>query len=209
MRATLSDLPTGALAIRPWPDQVIDALGHDPRSPYVERFWLSVLGPSTTWLLRRVAAGLETAPSGFELPIAETARSLGLGGEGRNSPFIRTLQRCCQFEVAHPEEPGVLAFRRKLPPLARRHIERLPEFLQVEHARWHEHAVQGPDLEQLRRRSRHLALSLLELGEDPEATERQLLRWHFHPALCHEATRWAWARHQQAHAVADDGPTAA
>lgn len=26
-----------ALVIRPWPDPVIDVLGHDPRSPYVER----------------------------------------------------------------------------------------------------------------------------------------------------------------------------
>ena len=38
------------LAIRPWPDPVIDAVGHDPRSSYVEHFWLGVLGPSTTWL---------------------------------------------------------------------------------------------------------------------------------------------------------------
>lgn len=33
------------LAIRPWPDPVIDTLGHDPRSLYVERFWLPTLGP--------------------------------------------------------------------------------------------------------------------------------------------------------------------
>jgi hypothetical protein len=34
----------------------------------------------------------------------------------------------------------------------------------------------------MRNRSRRLALSLLELGEDLEATERQLHRWRFHPA---------------------------
>jgi hypothetical protein len=28
-----------------WPDLVIDALGHDPRSWYVEQFWLGVIGP--------------------------------------------------------------------------------------------------------------------------------------------------------------------
>ncbi len=32
--------PVSVLSIRPWPDGVIDALGHDPRSLYVERFWL-------------------------------------------------------------------------------------------------------------------------------------------------------------------------
>lgn len=31
--------------VTPWPDPVIDAVGHDARSPYVERFWLSILGP--------------------------------------------------------------------------------------------------------------------------------------------------------------------
>jgi hypothetical protein len=75
---------TDALHIKPWPDPVIDRVGHDPRSAYVERFWLGILGPSTTWLLRRLAAGLEAAPAGFDLTLSETARCLGLGGEGRS-----------------------------------------------------------------------------------------------------------------------------
>ena len=41
------------LPIRPWPDPLIEALGFDPRSAYVEQYWLGILGPSTTWLLRR------------------------------------------------------------------------------------------------------------------------------------------------------------
>ncbi len=32
--------PPDTLAIQPWPDGVIDALGHDPRSHYVEQYWL-------------------------------------------------------------------------------------------------------------------------------------------------------------------------
>ena len=164
------------LAIRPWPDPVIDPVGHDPRSAYVERFWLGVLGPSTTWLLRRMAAGLEAHPAGFDLPLSETARALGLGGDGRHSPFVRALTRCCQFELAVPGDEGVLAVRRKLPPLNRRQLVRLPDALQAEHERWQEAELQAPPLEALRRRSRRLALSLLELGEDLEATERQLRR---------------------------------
>ncbi|MDQ4130345.1 MAG: hypothetical protein M3133_05055, partial [Actinomycetota bacterium] len=80
------------LPVRPWPDPVIDSLGHDPRSPYVERFWLGVLGPSTTWLLRLLASELEANPEGFELDLAEAAQILGLGGRGgRHSPFMRSL----------------------------------------------------------------------------------------------------------------------
>src|SRR5215217_7591675 len=100
--ATLSTLdPTTRLEIKPWPDPVIDRMGHDPRSPYVERFWLSILGPSTTWLLRRLAAGFEASPTGFVLDLGDTARALGLGNRrGPNSPFTRALVRCRQFGFA-------------------------------------------------------------------------------------------------------------
>lgn len=197
MPVTLPTLPADQVHVRPWPDAVIDAVGHDPRSPYVERFWLGVLGPSATWLLRRVASGLEASPAGFDLPLEDTARALGLGAPGKHSPFLRTLARCCQFQLAQPQGDGVLAFRRRMPPLNRRQLVRLPESIQLEHESWQDHEREVPDIEKLRRRSRRLALSLLELGEDPEATERQLLRWRFHPALCHESTRWAQDRHRE------------
>ena len=198
MPAALPPLVAETLTVRPWPDPVIDKLGHDPRSAYVERFWLGVLGPSTTWLLRRVAAGLEAEPAGFELPLAETARALGLGGEGRNSPFVRALARCCQFEVAQPAGDGVLNVRRRLPPLNRRQLVRLPEALQAEHQRWVEAEARVSDVERMRNRSRRLALSLVELGEDLEATERQLHRWRFHPSIARESSLWAWEQHRQA-----------
>jgi hypothetical protein len=43
----------------------------------------------------------------------------------------------------------------------------------------------------MKERARSLALSMLELGEDTEAIERQLHHWRFHPAVAHEAMRWA------------------
>lgn len=202
MPATLVLPTTDSLHVKPWPDPVIDQVGHDPRSAYVEQFWLGILGPSTTWLLRRVAAGLEAAPAGFDLPLADTARSLGIRGEGASSPFVRALGRCCQFQLASAEDDGVLVVRRKLPPLNRRQLARLPEPVQAQHQHWQDRELQTPLLEKLRRRSRCLALSLLELGEDLEATERQLLRWRFHPALCHESAAWAWERHVRALAEA-------
>ena len=33
------------LRVEPWADPVVDHLGHDPRSAYVEQFWLPILGP--------------------------------------------------------------------------------------------------------------------------------------------------------------------
>jgi len=194
---TMLTFTTETLTIRPWADEVVDRLGFDPRSPYVELFWLGILGPSTTWLLRRLAAGFDASPDGFELPLGETARALGLGdGLGRNAPILRSVNRMIQFGMAISTGEGQLAARRRLPPLASRHLERLSPALREEHHRWQAAAQRSTEDDQ-RRRARQLALSLVELGEDPEAVERQLLRWRYHPSLAQEASQWAWSRKEQ------------
>lgn len=191
-------MPT-TLEIHPWPDAVIDAVGHDPRSSYVETFWLGILGPSTTWLLRRFARGFEASPAGFTLPLDDTARALGLAtSASRHSAFTRALTRCVQFDLAQQRGDDVLAVRRKVPPLNRRQVIRLPDDLQRAHKDWQDAQLAGPSVDAQRRRSRQLALSLLELGEDLETAERQLQRWRFHPAMAHEAAAWAWDRHRRA-----------
>ncbi len=190
-------LPRKTLAVTAWPDRVVDALGHDPRSAYTETFWLPIVGPSTTLFLRRVANELDRQPDGFDLVIDEVALAMGLGGKGgRNSPFVRTIARSCQFDLAQMCGDAGLAVRRKLPPLTRHQVSRLPEPLQAEHQRWHDLELQVPSIEQRRRRARRLALSLIELGEPRDLTERQLHQWHFHPAMACEAADWAWDHHR-------------
>ncbi|MEZ5177709.1 MAG: hypothetical protein R2746_05340 [Acidimicrobiales bacterium] len=165
-------LPTDQLHITPWLDPVIDLVGHDLRSPYVERFWLPILGPTTTFLLRRIAASLGEQPEGFDLPLLDTAASLGLGTKGgRNS------RRSCEAIRAVGHVQGLLPWRRAPSRcaagsrLTRVQLTRLPAPLQDEHAAWQEQALRTPDLETQRRRARRLALSLAELGEDDEAIE--------------------------------------
>jgi hypothetical protein len=182
---------------------VIDEVGHDPRSVYVERFWLGVLGPSSVVFLRRLAAELESSPSGFTLPLEETARTLGLGMRGgRNSPFLRTITRCAQFHLVQFDERGAtLLARRKLPPLTRGQITKLPERLQNQHQDWQANPALADARQRVR--GRRLALSLFELGEGVETAESQLLRWRFPPAVARDATAWAWRRHAEARAAAE------
>lgn len=189
------DLPIDHLRISRWDDPVVDALGHDPRSAYVERFWLALLGPTTTLLVRRLAAQLEDEPGGFDLPLEETARTLGLGLRGGLSgPFYRALARTGQFHITKAVGPQELATRTRLQTLTRHQIERLPATLREEHAAWEAAASVAPSAEEHRARARRLALGLFELGDEPEAVERQLHRWHVHPGMAHEAVRWARAR---------------
>jgi hypothetical protein len=191
------DLPpdTDYVLVRPWFDPVVDRVGHDPRSPYVERFWLGVLGPSVTWLLRYLVGRLENEPDGFDLELDACAKAIGLGRlQGPNAAFPRTILRTCQFGMARLLGGTTFEVRRKLPPLSQRQLARLPEALRAEHAEWVDGAPPEPATDELRDRARRLALSLVELGEDREGTERQLLRWRFHPTLATEATDWALDR---------------
>jgi hypothetical protein len=190
------------LDVRPWSDPVVDQLGHDPRSPYVERFWLGILGPSATWFLRHVADRFDHEPDGFTLDLAHCASAIGLGRHGGpTASFFRTLTRCCQFNVARVAGDSTLQVRRMLAPLSRRQVSRLSEALQVEHQRWGDTAPATAETAALTDRARRLALSLLELGEDPPTTERQLHRWRFHPAIARDATAWAVAQRHESRPV--------
>jgi hypothetical protein len=189
---SLPTFPLATLRIEAWPDPVIDEVGYPVASPYVEQFWLGLLGPSSTWLLRRLVARLEAAPDGFDLDLGLTATELGLGiRSGRHSPFVRSIERCCRFGAAQQVGESLLRVRRKLPPLTRAQIARLPLALQEQHEAWTAPPAPSLPVHELRERARGLALSMLELGEDTEAVERQLHRWRLHPAIAHEAVAWA------------------
>ena len=169
-------LDAGTLVtIRPWIDPVVDDRGHDPRSRYVEIFWLGVLGPTATWLLRRLASGLEVKPDGYELDLQVTAASMGLKfSTGRSSPFSRALQRCVMFGMAHPLPDGGLAVRRRIPPVGHRHLRRMPEQLQLEHAGWLPNARSSDGSEEAFVRAHQLARTMLNVGDDRNVIEHQL-----------------------------------
>lgn len=89
--------------------------------------------------MRRLAAGFEYSPEGFDLDLAETARSLGLGDRsGRHSPFVRSINRTIQFGLAHLSGEDALSVRRRVPPLNRARLCRLSPALQARHAAWQE-----------------------------------------------------------------------
>ncbi|MFO7591330.1 MAG: hypothetical protein R6X23_10610 [Acidimicrobiia bacterium] len=197
-------MPT-TLTICPWPDPVLDTVGHDPRSLYVESFWLPTLGPTAVLLLRHLAAKFDEHPDGIELPVADASRALGLGERsGTSSPIVRSLQRLETFDLACSDGRGTVAVRRNLPPAHSRHVRKLPSELRSAHAGWAEDRLAEPPLAEARRRARRIALVLLEQGDDADHAERVLHSTGFHPSVCRDATRWAWERHREALAAAEE-----
>jgi hypothetical protein len=181
------------IRVLPLPDPVVDTLGHDPRAPYPERFWLPTLGPTAFLLIRYMAHRFDRAPEGFTLDLAETSRCLGLGERGgRNSPMARSLGRIVQFDLAAQYDDETLAVRRSMPPINRRHVRRLPPSAQEEHDAWvRAHLAETP-LAAARRNARRMALLLLGLGDTAPGVERALGTAGFNPAVARDAAGWAW-----------------
>ncbi len=185
-----------ALRVSAWDDPVVDNLGHDPRSLYVERYWLGVLGPSTVWFIRRVADHLDREPAGFTMPLHQWARELGIGmRQGKRSPFMRSIDRACQFGLARQLSDTELAVRRHMPPLTQGQLKRLPEPLQQAHDQWRKAQLGTSALPQHENQARAIALALLESGSSVGQTERQMLAWEFDEVLAYRALGWA-RRHQ-------------
>jgi hypothetical protein len=195
------DVPDAApeptrLLVRPWADPVVDHQGHDPRSAYVELFWLPLLGPSATLLARSFARGLEAEPAGFTVTVEEASRGLGLGlPAGRRSPFHRTLARLAQFRLAHLGGGEVVLARRRFPGLTRVQIAKLPPGRRAALDAYRAAELRAPALPAMREQARTLALTLLQVGETPAETEAHLHRLRFHPTLARESTVWAVAHH--------------
>ncbi len=122
------------IVVLPWHDPIVEPLGFDAHSDYVELFWLPILGPTASWALRRLAAGFEAYPEGYELDLEETAAALGLSlAQGPQSQFHKALQRCVLFGLMRNLQAGI-AVRRIVPPLTVRQTRRLPLHLQHAHS---------------------------------------------------------------------------
>ncbi len=192
------DPTLSSLWIELWADERTERYGHSARSPYVERFWLGILGPSSTWLLRSISYGLEVAPSGFDLATQDTARVLGLGERtGKFSPFVRAIGRLCQFELAYLRG-STLVVRSHVPWLDRRQVTRLPESLQREHQQWEEAEIAASQSIAKERRASNVAMSSARTGASIEDIERLLTRAGCGAALAFELACWATEHHELA-----------
>jgi len=170
---------SATITLIPWKGAPGSRPSHDARSPYVERCWLPILGPSTLLFLRFAVEMLDDAGEGASLALGEIARALGLGGRaGDTGPFLRMLSRAVDFHVAKWVNTGTVAVRRDLPELSPRQLERAPEVVRTAHRSLRRSdGRRAPDDEHALR----LAQALAALGETSAEIERQLRKWQFPP----------------------------
>ena len=107
---------------------------------YVEMLWLPVIGPSSTWLLRRLGSWALAFPDGVSVVLPELSESLGLGWTaGVHSSLQRSMRRLVMFGLARwsGESFDVAAV---VPPVSNRQLERLSPGLVRAHDRMIERA---------------------------------------------------------------------
>ncbi len=181
-----------------WRDKRRDPYGHDPRSSYAEQFWLSVIGPTTTWFLRLCSDTLEqhgAQPGSAVVNLNEAARVMGVGHHSSgNGVMARTVQRACRFSAARFEGPDTLAIRYRLPLLSPTQLRRLPASQQRRHQEFVGVAAVDRSSIQGEAMARKLALTMLECGESRHSTERHLGRCGFSVRVASDALRWAAAQ---------------
>jgi hypothetical protein len=124
------------LMLQPWTEH--DTPGFHPLSPYVEFCYLPVLGPTATWLYRRLG-GMVACNGQIEVDLADLATSMGLGRSiGPNSKLARSLGRLVHHNVARWDAIEMMSVRTELPPLSPLRVRRLPFTERV----CHEYAVE-------------------------------------------------------------------
>lgn len=116
-------------------DPVVEMHGYSCDSDYVETFWLPILGPTATWLVRLLARDLEQHPAGLTADLAEIAARLGVAwNRDRPSTLGRAFARCQMFGVIDVVGgPTTVRVRTHMAPLPRRHLVRLPASLRSRH----------------------------------------------------------------------------
>lgn len=73
--------------------------------------------------------------------------------------------------------------RRRVPPVANRHLARMPEALRTLHAEWERREASYDDIEH----GVALAQAMVQTGDDPDDLERQLLALGVPPSAATEA----------------------
>ncbi|MFM8858404.1 MAG: hypothetical protein ACKOI2_14635 [Actinomycetota bacterium] len=134
----MDEIGACTIEVSRWRDTVVERVGFDACGDYLELFWLPVIGPTSTWLLRRLAVMVVLHPDGFPLDNTALAQSLGLGpNTSSQSSLVRSLQRLSIFGLVRMMG-NRLEVRTVVPPLTMKQLARLPEHLQNAHFLWSE-----------------------------------------------------------------------
>jgi hypothetical protein len=117
------------LTFEPWADPTVDHTDCHPEGTYSRLAWLPIIGPSSWLMWGTLAAQLRREPQvTWELTALAEAHGLQRGA-GQHGMVRRTLTRLAQFRLLAPIDEAHHLVRLTAPPVSRRQLERLPQFV--------------------------------------------------------------------------------
>jgi len=124
-------------SVRRWPAATpeTDPADIEPESPYVDRFWMPVIGPTAVALARLLMRLVETSDQAVEVNMRAIAAQLGLHPASGSDELWVAIDQLRDAGITTFENGTLLVdapFRR----LGPHHAAVLPPSLRAEHSRW-------------------------------------------------------------------------
>jgi hypothetical protein len=90
-----------------------------------------IIGPLATLIVHRIATYFIAGDDWHQFELDELGHTFAVSKTGPNSPLVGTLDRIDRFGFGQLDaQRPKLRIRPMIPPLSRRHAERLPHYLQ-------------------------------------------------------------------------------
>jgi hypothetical protein len=119
------------VTVTKWSDRVVETLGYPMDAEYVETFWLPIIGPTATWLARRLAQiAANDAPT--PVPLVPLAAAIGISDAklGKNDTISKAITRLRVFGIVR-FDGDTLEARTHLAGLTYMQAQRLPRHLRA------------------------------------------------------------------------------
>lgn len=172
------------IPIQPNSNSTISFLGNDP---YIEKFWLPILGPTATLLLNDLMTKALMNTEAFQSTIGELSMTTGVGNrEGHSSPIVKNLKRLCDFGlISYYNEMYYVPTNIEV--MSSDKLRKLNYLLQSEHKVWIDRLNENPLLAQ-RQKGRFLFATLTLKLSNNQQIQCALSRSGLHPSIIGELT---------------------
>ena len=173
------------IPIQPNNNSTVSFLANDP---YIDKFWLPILGPTATLLLHELMSKALIKNDPFHSSIGELSTCIGVGNrEGSASPIAKNLKRLCDFGLISKYNE-LFYVPTNIEQMPEDKLRKLSYTLQSEHKRWI-YCLSEDALATQRQKASFLFASLtLKLTETHEIL-KALSRSGLHPSIIGETTK--------------------
>lgn len=170
------------ISIQPNTNSTTSFLANDP---YIDTFWLPLLGPTATLLLNSLMSRALYEHDQFDIELNKLSMSIGVGNrEGSASPIAKNLKRLSDFGLLskHNEKYYVPT---SIDTIEENHLRKLNSALQLEHKKWLVHLNADPVSTQ-RQKARFVYSSLMLKSASTIKIRTALSRSGLHPSIIGE-----------------------